>query len=82
MATELLQWNCEYTDTFGGAANYSWLRCETIKCAPNVSRRWLMREARHKLGIRGLRGRWTDHGDMLEFRPYRCCTVAFVTLRQ
>jgi hypothetical protein len=29
--TPLLEWHCELTDTFGGEANYSWIRRETLQ---------------------------------------------------
>jgi hypothetical protein len=31
------------------------------------------------MGLTGVRGVTTHHGDMSEFRPYRMCTVLFVT---
>ena len=57
-------YNVEFTDTFGGEANYS---------------RELMRRAKAAMGLTGIRGRVDHHGDMIEFRPYRSCTVMFIT---
>ena len=67
----------EYTDLFGGEANYSWARRATIPATE--SRRALMRRAKAALGLSGVRGRSHDYGDMLEFRPYRSGTVMFIT---
>lgn len=39
----------------------------------------LMRRAKAAVGLTGVRGRTYQHGDMIEFRPYRSCTVMFVT---
>jgi hypothetical protein len=69
-------YNVEYTDTFGGEANYCWVRRATIE--GGKTQRATMRQAKAAIGITGLRGRTTSYGDMLEFRPYNCCTVLFV----
>lgn len=69
----------EYTDTFGGQANYCWVRRATIEASGNASRATIMRKAKSAVGISGMRGRTYDMGDGFEFRPYRCCTVLFVT---
>ena len=70
-------YTAELTDTFGGVANYSWVRRATIPATE--SRRTLMRRAKAALGLSGVRGRVSDYGDMLEFRPYRSATVMFIT---
>ena len=67
----------EYTDTFGGEANYSWARRATIPATE--SRRALMRRAKSALGLSGVRGRVSEYGGKIEFRPYRSCTVLFIT---
>lgn len=66
----------EYTDTFGGEANYSWLRRATIPSTG--SQRAVMRRAKAAVGLSGVRGVTHDYGDMIEFRPYGMCTVMFV----
>ena len=75
--TEKGTFTAEYTDTFGGEANYSWVRRATIPVAG--SRRALMRRAKAALGLSGVRGRVSEYGEMIEFRPYRSCTVMFIT---
>jgi hypothetical protein len=85
----------EYTDTFGGQANYSWVKREKVSMpelthygydggtnyakANKVFTRELMRKAKAAVGLTGVRGRVTEHGGNIEFRPYRMCTVMFVT---
>ena len=83
----------EYTDTFGGQANYGWLRCEKIvmpelthygydgysnysKCN-KIYERELMKKAKAVMGLMGVRGTVERYGDMIEFRPYKSCTVMF-----
>ncbi|MEO1748685.1 MAG: hypothetical protein AAFR27_08735 [Pseudomonadota bacterium] len=89
-------WQVEYTDTYGGEANYSWVRRATVSLAPvdpdtvytsaatvarkhRAYRRELILKAKEAIGLTGVRGRMVSYGDMYEFRPYRSCTVMFVT---
>ena len=79
-----MTYNVEYTDTFGGEANYAWLRRATVKIGTltSTAKRYqsaVMRAAKAAVGISGMRGRTFSHGDFFEFRPYGCCTVLFVT---
>jgi hypothetical protein len=85
----------EYTDTFGGEANYCWVKRASVTMpelthygydggtnyvkANRVFKRELMRQAKAKVGLTGVRGVKHDHGDMIEFRPYGFCTVLFIT---
>lgn len=84
----------EYTDTFGGEANYSWVRRASVAMpelthygydggtnyakANRVYTRELMRKAKAAVGLTGVRGVTTDHGCSLVFRPYNSATVLFV----
>ena len=71
----------EYTDTFGGEANYTWVKRATVDVADKTARRELMKAAKACVGLTGVRGTVQDCGDMIEFRPYGSCTVMFVTYR-
>lgn len=89
--------NVEYTDTFAGDANYSWVRREVVTMpelthygydggtnygkANRIYNRELMKRAKAAVGLTGVRGRSDSYGDTLEFRPYRMATVLFVTYR-
>ena len=84
----------EYTDTFAGEANYSWVRRVIITMpelthygydggtnyakANKVYNRELMRRAKAAMGLTGVRGVTSDHGCALTFRPYGSCTILFV----
>ena len=88
----------EYTDTFGGEANYSWVRRASVAMpelthygydggtnyakASKVYNRELMRRAKAAIGLTGVRGVRSGHGDMIEFHPYGSCTVLFVTFAE
>lgn len=90
-------YDVELTDTFGGEANYSWVRRASVSVpelthygydgssnyakANRIARRELMRKAKSAVGYTGVRGRTTDLGDWYEFRPYGMCVVLFVTFR-
>jgi hypothetical protein len=89
------KYNVEYTDTFGGEANYSWVKRATVSMpelthygydgSTNYSKanktfgRELMKRAKAAVGITGVRGKTFRHGDMYEFRPHNSCTVMFVS---
>jgi len=68
----------EYTDTFGGEANYSWVRRVAFEVPHGASNRAIMRKAKKLIGLNGLRGRTEDFGDSLTFKPYGMATVMFV----
>lgn len=89
-------YDIEYADTFGGEANYSWVKRATItvpewdkfsdwdgngRREPKGYQAYVMREAKKAVGLTGVRGVTTDFGDRYEFRPYGMCTVLFVTFR-
>jgi hypothetical protein len=85
----------EYTDTFAGEANYSWVRRASVAMpelthygydggtnyakANKVYNRELMRRAKAAVGLTGVRGARASYGDTIEFRPYGSCTVLFIT---
>lgn len=81
MGTTFETWDCEYTDTFGGEANYCWVRRAKLELPEGLSDLAVVRRAKAALGISGMRGRTERYGDSFTFRPYRSCTIAFITFR-
>ena len=84
----------ELTDTFGGEANYCWVRRARIESPdwdtfkdwdgngrrePRAYQRTVMRRAKAAVGLSGVRGRTSRCGDGYEFRPYGLLQVMFVT---
>lgn len=67
----------EYTDTFGGEANYAWVKRADFTLDVYTKRK-AIRKAKALVGLTGVRGVVTDFGDMLQFKPYKSCTVMFV----
>lgn len=66
-----------YTDTFGGEANYCWVKRDNFM-VDNPTVKFVKAFAKDLMGLKGVRGRWEDYGDDLIFRPYGSCTVMFV----
>ena len=68
----------ELTDTFGGEANYSWVRRRTFTAPGNASDALLVRRAKAALDIQG-RHTKADMGDTIELRFPGACVVCFIT---
>lgn len=91
------KYDVEYTDTFGGEANYCWVKRAVVSVpelthygytvstdgsyarANRIANRELMKQAKRAMGLTGVRGSVVEHGDTIEFRPYRSATVMFIT---
>jgi hypothetical protein len=71
--------NIELTDTFGGDANYSWVRRYTLDEPENTTQRALIRRIKRVAGLTGIRCVTDDHGDMIAIRPVGACVVLFAT---
>jgi hypothetical protein len=69
----------EYTDTFGGEANYSWVKRGEFQDSSGTPDRLVVRKVKALAGLTGVRCKRTDHGDMIELRPYGSATVLFIT---
>lgn len=66
----------EYTDTFGGEANYCWVNRGMVYA---TSLKQAARKARAELGLTGIKGdiKW-NLGDDMAWIPRGSCTVLFV----
>ena len=73
-----MQYQAELTDTFGGEANYSWVKRASFIAKPETSKRALIREAKKLLGLYG-RHKSEEYGDMIKLTFGRDCIVAFIT---
>lgn len=89
------KYDVEYTDTFAGEANYSWVK-RTIVTMPEMTHygydggtnygkacrvfeRELMKRAKAEMGLTGVRGTVDRYPVGMTFRPYRSCTVMFIS---
>jgi hypothetical protein len=66
----------ELTDTFGGGANYSWVR-RGLTYARSIEQ--ATRQAKAALGLNGHRCRREAFGDLVALYPAQTCTVIFVS---
>lgn len=69
----------EETDTFGGEANYSWVRRHTFKVPPTIDTRSLVRKAKAVAGWANKRCRRETYGECVALYPRGECTVLFIT---
>ena len=84
-------YDVEYTDTFGGEANYSWVRRGSVT-VPELThydaaanRRQLVqvvRKAKALMGLTGVKCRREEHGDLIALYPRGSCTVLFINYRE
>jgi hypothetical protein len=80
----------EHTDTFGGEANYCWVKRLTLTkdaaedhgiayaASANVSDRSIVRAAKAFAGFTGMRCDVLSWGDGFAIRPREVCQVVFV----
>ena len=88
-----MAYQVELTDTFGGEANYCWVRRARIAAPewtqfkewdgngrrePRAYQRTVMRRAKAAVGMTGARGVTVSYGGGYEFRPYGQCVIMFV----
>lgn len=90
----MLTYNVEYTDTFGGEANYCWVERVKVRVlelthfgydgatgyaeANERMERTLVRRAKAALGLQGVRCKRDDMGETIVLRPCGSSTVVFI----
>lgn len=74
-------YDVEITDTFGGEANYSWVRRHVIEAPKNATTRQLVTLAKAAQGWTGIRCNTTSYGDTIDVRPRGACLVMFIAWR-
>ena len=77
-----MQVNIELTDTYGGEANYSWVRRESFEIADDATDRAIVRRAKALLGLTGSkatrRDSWCNHIALWGLDG--ACVVLFIEL--
>lgn len=73
-----MKYYAELTDTFGGEANYSWVKRYEFEAPSNASDKLLVTRAKKLLGYTGYPCRKFTMGDCIELRPANECTVIFI----
>lgn len=74
-------YDIELTDTFGGEANYSWVKRVELEFDKNYTDRQFVRRVKAELGLTGVRCEIEDYGDSITIRPRGLCQVAFASFR-
>jgi len=70
----------EYTDTFGGDANYSWVQRASFEVTDNAPESAIIRRAKKGHGLNGMPCRKVDLGGLIALYPRNSCTVLFVEI--
>jgi hypothetical protein len=68
----------EYTDTFGGEANYSWVKRGEVFLLPNASDLARVRAVKKALGLEGVPCKREEYGEQIVLRSVGSCTVVFI----
>ena len=68
----------ELTDTFGGEANYYWVRRAPLPPCKQTQR-GMVRAAKAWAGWQGIPCTIENYGDMLRINPRGMCQVLFIT---
>ena len=76
------KFNVEFTDTFGGEANYNWVNRKEIFVKKNATQSQIMRAAKRAVYITGCKGVTESYGDGYTFKPYGQCTILFVNYEE
>lgn len=76
MTTETIPF--EMTDTFGGEANYSWVRRGEVSLPEGASDLALVRRVKKALGLEGVRCQRESYGEQIVLRPVGACVVVFI----
>lgn len=71
----------EITDTYGGEANYSWVKRGKIECNPgeDYSDLSAVRRVKKEINWNGVKCKTENYGDMIVIKPIGQCIVCFIT---
>lgn len=71
----------ELTDTYGGEANYSWVRRVELEVPDTLSDRAIVRRAKKAVGVEGVRAtRRENYGDHIWLWGLGGCTALFISI--
>jgi len=74
----MLTVNVELTDTFGGEANYCWVKRATFECPEDTSDLAIVRRAKKLVGLTGCQCKTSSLGDGFELRPAGASLACFI----
>ena len=70
--------NVQYTDTFGGQPNFSWVKRGTISLADDSTDRQIVLACKEAVGLSGVKCDREEDGETTILRPRGECTVMFI----
>ena len=76
---EQATFNVEMTDTYGGEANYSWVRRASFTAPRDAGDTALVRMGKRAIGITGQRCTRSVYGDTIQLDVVGACIRAFIT---
>lgn len=74
----MMKYEIEVTDTFGGEANYCWVRRAEIEVDDDISDLMLVRRAKAAVGYTGVKCRREEWGDRVVLRPIGLLQIMFI----
>jgi hypothetical protein len=80
-----ISWCAELTDTYGGQANYAWVRRLYFETAENMSDIAVIRKAKKLLDISKIRHKkqnWSDAADTIQLDLVGMNMVAFIYITE
>lgn len=69
---EIEYYNWEYTDTFGGEANYSWCKRGRVEAKSQLA---AVRKIKRELGLSGIKCEREEWHEWLSLKPIGSCTI-------
>lgn len=67
-----------HTDTYGGEANYGWVKRHMFDVDTDTSQRTVVRRAKVLANLTGVKSETYDYGDSLTIKPRGYAQVVFV----
>ena len=78
----MIKYNIEYTDTFNGEANYSWVLRNKLYVDEKITELQLVRKAKKLVNITNVRCKRIKYEDTIVLYPYNSATVLFITFEK
>ena len=74
-----MKMHIEVTDTFGGEANYAWVKRKTVEMPEGITRRSVVQRAKKEMGWTGERCTMRDYSEAIELWLTGAHIVMFIT---
>lgn len=68
----------EYTDTFNGEANYSWVKRGSVSLPEKSSDLAIVRAVKKEIGLSGVDCKREIWGDQIVLKPKGYCRIVFI----